>query len=378
MHSARIKIEHMISDRILQLLAKKMGQEASPEEEAELQDLLQKHPDHQVLMEILQSFEGERLHKEPPLGEDHLVREGWLMLQQELGDFQTTERIAENKEEKPARRFFSAWMSGIAVGIGLIFLGCGFYFIMNYGEPSSRTAGTSQVNVPNGMKVKKILPDSTIVWLNAGSHIRYDSNFVQKTRHVYLEGEAYFNVAHDKDHPFIVHAGNISVEALGTEFNVQAYQNTNKIEATLISGKVVVKIDGKPDHDIVLSPNEKLTVNNKAFRLPDARNTKVVTENPTAVNFEVEAVSEIPAIAMVPEVAWIQDKLAFENESFDELAKRMERRYDVHIIFEDDLLRNERLSGVFENENIHKALKLLQMTTGFQYRIEDDTVYVRR
>src|SRR5690606_21989463 len=142
---------------------------------------------------------------------------------------------------------------------------------------------------------------------------------------------------------------------------------------------VVVKIDGKPDHDIVLSPNEKLTVNNKAFSLSGNANiSKTVTEGPKAVNFEVKEVSEIPAIALIPEVAWIQDKLAFENELFDELAIRMERRYDVYIGFEDGRLRNERLSGVFENESIHKALKLLQRTTGFQYRIQDDTVYVGR
>src|SRR3546814_2193042 len=89
----------MISDRILQLLAKKIGIDTSPEEEAELQDLLQQRPDHHVLVEILQSIEGEKLHKEPALGEDHLVRESWHMLQQELGGLQTRDRVGRRSEE---------------------------------------------------------------------------------------------------------------------------------------------------------------------------------------------------------------------------------------------------------------------------------------
>lgn len=360
----------MISDRILQLLAKKMGKEASSKEIAELQELLQQYPDHHFLMEVLQSIEGEKSHKEPTLGEEHLVQEGWLMLQPELDGKQGNKKVGKNVKEASAKRAFPMWTSRAAVWTGVLLLGSfAFFMFKDSGKKKTAplTARISQIKVPNGMPVKKILPDSSVVWLNAGSHIRYDSNFIQKNRDVYLDGEAYFSVAHDADHPFIVHAGNITVRALGTKFNVQAYQNENKIEATLISGKILVKIDGKPDQNIILAPNEKLTVINEEYKL---------TKDRKELSFEVKEVAQIPSIAAVPEVAWLQDKLAFENESFHELAKRMERRYDIHIIFKDSLLCKERLSGVFENENIQKALSLLQMTTVFQYKIKGDTAYL--
>lgn len=373
------KMEYMISDAILQLLAKKMGKDASPEEEAELQRLLQQHPDHHLLVEVLQSIEGEKLHKEPVLGEDQLVHESWQTLQQQLNATQPTGGSVGNERGPSVRRLFPIWMRRIAVCIGLILVGGTVFFVINNlsEQTPAPSARISQVKVPNGMTVKKILPDSSVVWLNAGSHIRYDSSFTQKTRDVYLVGEAYFNVAHDADRPFVVRAGNVTVQALGTEFNVQAYHDANKIEATLISGKVLVKIDGKPGNDIILSPNEKLTINNKAYSLSNNTDTNSETAS-EAVSFNVKAVAELPAIATIPEVAWLQDRLAFENELFDELAKRMERRYDIHIIFKDTQLRYERLNGVFENESIQKALRLLQMTTRFQYQIQGDTVYIGR
>jgi len=167
--------------------------------------------------------------------------------------------------------------------------------------------------------------------------------------------------------------GNVTIRALGTKFNVHAYQKESKIEATLISGKILVKIDGKPDQNIILIPNEKLTVTNEEFSLTNNKN-----EPRKELSFQVQEVAPMPSVTDLPEVAWLQDKLAFQNELFEELAKRMERRYDVHIIFKDSLLEKERLSGVFKNENIRKALNLLRMTTPFHYQFEEDSVFLKR
>jgi ferric-dicitrate binding protein FerR (iron transport regulator) len=92
----------------------------------------------------------------------------------------------------------------------------------------------------------------------------------------------------------------------------------------------------------------------------------------------VKEVIPLRTATPIPEVAWLQDKLAFQNEPFSVLAKKLERRYDVHIIFRDTLLEDERLSGVFENETIQKALKILQMTTPFAYNVQGDTVYIKQ
>lgn len=363
--------------KIIPLLAKKMGHAASDQEIAELQKLLQQHPEYSFLIEILQSLETEKLHQEPALKEDDLMQESWLRLQQDLDGMQKTEDVRIKEEIYPVKRnLFSTWIGRAAIwGSILLLFGSAVFTFKNNKQKDSKpeVANISQVGMPNGAPVKRVLPDGSEVWLNAGSHIRYNDNFIQKTRDIYLDGEAYFNVAHDADHPFIVHAGNISIRALGTTFNVHAYQDESKIEATLITGKILVKIDGKPDQDIILIPNEKLTVMNQKFSFSDKK-----SEPRKELGFLVQEVTPMPSITELPEVAWLQDKLAFQNESFEELAKRMERRYNVHIIFEDSLLERERLTGVFKNENIRKALNLLQMTTPFHYEFEEDSVYLKR
>jgi ferric-dicitrate binding protein FerR (iron transport regulator) len=92
----------------------------------------------------------------------------------------------------------------------------------------------------------------------------------------------------------------------------------------------------------------------------------------------VKPVEILPVINEAGEVAWMQDKLAFQNELFLDLAKKMERRYNVHIIFRNESLKQEALSGVFENENIQKAMRVLQMITPFQYRVKADTIFLDR
>lgn len=362
----------MISERLLQLLAKQLGHEASCEELSELKSILQQYPENNFFVEILRAVEGEKSHREPSLGEDILVQESWLMLKQEMDDIHIKSKIPEIVNEiHGKKRLVRTWMRYAAIWGGIIILAGAFYVFKHLEKKSVLSPSVAiikHIELPYGAPVKKVLPDSSEVWLNAGSHIRYDDNFIQKNRDVYLDGEAYFSVKHDAAHPFIVHAGNITVRALGTKFNVEAYPDENKIEATLIAGKIMIKIDGKPDQSIILNPNEKLTVTNEKFTLSHEK-----MQPRKELGFEVKDVSQILSIASVPEVAWLQDKLAFENESFDELAKKMERRYHVHIVFKDSLLGEERLSGVFENESIKKAMDLLQMTTSFHYQIRGDT-----
>ena len=367
----------MDPERILQLLAKQMGHDVSDEEIAELQELLQQYPEQHFLVEVLQSIQGEKLHSEPAIGEDDLVRENWFMLSDQLDNLQKPGEDLEDENGIQIRKIPAGiWMRRAAMWIGLILLaGSSFFIWMRSGKKQlyQPVAKIEKVIVPNGAPEMMLLPDSSVVWLNAGSQIHYADNFINKNREVYLDGEAYFSVKHDADHPFIVYAGNIAIRALGTKFNVHAYGEENKIEATLISGKVQVTIDGKPDQKIILMPNEKLTVTNDKFKLP-GKPAKALKES----SFEVQNIAPISTNVSVPEVAWVQDKLAFQDEAFEVLAKRMERRYNKHIIFKDTLLGNERLTGIFENENIEKALRLLKMTTPFNYKVKGDTVYLKR
>ncbi len=263
-------------------------------------------------------------------------------------------------------------MGKAAVWGGILIAAGATWFLLDKPE-QQQLANVQQLSVANGSPEKKMLPDGSVVWLNARSTVRYAEDRELNTRNVYLEGEAYFQVKQDPEHPFIVHAGNIAVRALGTEFNVAAYPDENRLETTLISGKVQVTMTEKPDQKIILAPHEKLTVINTEMLQP-GQGATISNE----ISFQVEPVTSLASVNAVPEVAWLQDKLAFQNEEFVKLAKRIERRYNVHMVFRDSTLKQEILTGTFENENIRKALSLLQMTTPFRYKIEGDSVFLNR
>jgi transmembrane sensor len=355
-------------DRILELLAKQMGNAASEGDLAELEYLLKQYPNHQHLVSILKSIQSKKL-KQPAQNEELIVKEGWEKLQQKIKEISFSQEAPVKEKATIVRSLFAkTQLKWAAVCIGLILLASLVYSKL-LKLPHSNTIATMQEIVPHGKPEMKALPDGSIVWINAGTKISYKAE--QNTRDVFLEGEAYFKVKHDAEYPFVVHAGNIEVKALGTEFNVFAYPGEGYVETTLIKGKVQVTMEEKPDQKIILTPNEKLTITNKHIF---SRDTAVRKE----ISYEVKPVETLSALNEVSEIAWMQDKLAFENESFSNLAKRMERRYNVHIIFYDESLKKETLSGIFENETIKKALRVLRMTTPFQYRIKEDSVFLDR
>lgn len=343
-----------------------MGNSVTENELAELEYLLKQYPNHEHLVSILRSVQSKKL-KQPAQNEELIVRENWEKLEEKLLSFNLSDKLLnEKKTINLRRRSTGVVLKWAAVLIAAAALSSLFYFNSSK-TPPPRPLTAIQETVPHGKPEMKTLPDGSIVWINAGSKISYKAE--QNIRGVYLEGEAYFKVSHDAEHPFIVHAGNIAVKALGTEFNVSAYPGDDHVETTLITGKVQVVMDEKPDQKIILAPNEKLTVTHKRISGADVAPQK-------EISYEVKPVEILPVVNQVEEVAWMQDKLAFQNEPFYDLAKRMERRYNVHIVFYNEALQAETLSGIFKNENIQKALKVLQMTTPFQYRIKGDSVFL--
>lgn len=356
-------------DRILELLAKQMGNLASDDEVTELEFLLQQYPHHKHLVSILRSIQSKKL-KQPAQNEELIVRQGWEKLQEKMKTIEgATAPIVEKEQKTAMRRLFTRYaMAWAAIFIATVIL-TSLYFFKKSTSSEPKNNATIQQAVPNGKPGRMTLPDGSVVWINAGTKIRYEAE--QNTRDVYLEGEAYFKVHHDPEHPFVVHAGNISVRALGTEFNVSAYPGEDHVEATLIHGKVQVTMQEKPEQKIILTPNEKLTVINRLISEKKSMPRK-------EISYEVKPIEITAAVKEVGEIAWMQDKLAFQNEPFSELAKRMERRYNVHIVFHDESLKKETLSGIFENETIQKALQVLQMTTPFQYRMKTDSIFLNK
>lgn len=335
-------------------MAKKLGKNASVEELKELERLLVEYPDYAWLEAIVGSLKGGPEHFERNIPAGEVADSGW----KQLADRLNSEEEGELERSRTVVRVWR-WMAAAVI---LAVLGSAIWYF----REDRNTYADRVLNVKYGERSKVILSDGTVVWLNAGSRLTYPDVFNGNKRVVALEGEAFFDVAKHVDMPFFVHAGRITIKVLGTSFDVKAYDGDPGVTTTLISGKVQVMMDGEPDKKIVLSPNEKLTVMNAppaAERVDDGE----------AVHYLVQGVPKAGNDSL-PETAWVENRLVISNEAFEEVAKELERRYDVQIELTDGKLRQQHLSGVFERENIQQVLDILKMTTKFKYSIEGKKV----
>ncbi|MBS1664424.1 MAG: DUF4974 domain-containing protein [Bacteroidetes bacterium] len=328
-------------------MAKKMGKVALPEELEELEQLLSVHTSFSYLSEVASSLKS----MEKPLPAEDLASSGWAHLAEKMNKGATVRRMPR-------------WEVWVAAASLLIVLLGGFvaYYRVSRRPP---VVASNSTQVGYGGKSMLVLADGTKVWLNAGSRLIYPSSFVGKTREVELEGEAFFDVAQQTHQPFFVHTGKITVRVLGTRFDVKAYREDAQVSATLISGKIQVILNEDPEKKILLSPNEKLTVAN-------TNKEKGLTEN--ELRYQVLSLPQTEHEEVVPETAWVEDKLIFNNEPFEEVVRQMERRYAVHIAFESEGLRRQHVSGIFEKESLQQALDILKMTTKFNYKIDSNQV----
>jgi ferric-dicitrate binding protein FerR (iron transport regulator) len=241
---------------------------------------------------------------------------------------------------------------------------------------SSQQSGLSEISTRYGSKSKVTLPDGTMVWLNSGSNFTYDNNHFGETgREVTLSGEAFFKVAKDPGHPFVIHAGKIDIRVLGTSFDVKSYPEDATTTATLIQGSIEVSFADQPKKTVRLAPSEKLVVFNDDEQVLQ----NLSSLKPTGrQGYQITPVTVIPSDSTVVETSWVENKLAFRGESFEQLAVQMERWYNVHINFSSSAVKQYRFTGIFTTESLDQALKALQITAPFRYRIEKNEVYISK
>jgi transmembrane sensor len=209
---------------------------------------------------------------------------------------------------------------------------------------------------PIGQKSVLFLNDGTKVWLNAASRISYAKDFgEQGTRDVYLDGEAFFDVVHNPEKPFIVHTSNIRIKVLGTSFNVKSYLDEKTVETTLVHGKVHIEqsdVLGNRISDIELKPNQR-AVFNKESKVIDIK--EVVAENSGS---------------------WKRDRLVFDEETIDNVFRQMERWYNVRIHVQNKGDLQCKLTARIEDENLEDVLKLMKESYDLRYTIEGKDVFI--
>jgi ferric-dicitrate binding protein FerR (iron transport regulator) len=214
--------------------------------------------------------------------------------------------------------------------------------------------GNSQnmcINVDMGQKANMTLPDGTQVWLNSASTLSYSNSYNKKDRTIYLQGEAFFKVSKDEKRPFKVMADEVTIEALGTSFNVKAYLEDNQISTTLIEGNVQVSDDKEV---YILHPNEKIMFSKQSHLF--AKTTLMDAERSSS---------------------WRNNELAFEQETLEEIAKALERMYNAKIIFASEDLKKIRFSGKVKNNNLESTLQLISLVSPILHSVENSTVIIK-
>jgi len=238
-----------------------------------------------------------------------------------------------------------------------------------------------EIKAPLGAKSEIILPDGSHVILNAGSKIKYYTDFNIKNRNLFLEGEAYLKVAKNKRIPLIVNAANINIRAVGTVFNVKAYKNERLIETTLIEGVVEISKSGnKADQSekIRLTPNQKAVYVKAENKLSIYGNNEKGKPDTKAAPKEIYIKPFImDKIDVAPIVAWTQDRLMFRGETLENICVRLNRKYDVTFEFENEEVKNLRITGTLEDETIEQVLNVIKLISPIDYTINKKTVVIK-
>lgn len=199
-----------------------------------------------------------------------------------------------------------------------------------------------EVFSPYGIRSLVTLPDSSKVWLNAGSRLKYPQRFVSKTREVYLQGEAYFEVKSDKSNPFIVHSGKVRVKATGTAFNVEAYVTDSITAVTMEKGRIEISIGASKS--VALAPGERLNFNHNT--------SKYLIQKTDPYKW----------------CAWKDGNLVFRNDPLEYVFKRIGQMFNVSIQVKDPEIAKHLYRATFEGESLDEILRLLKMTAPIYYK----------
>jgi ferric-dicitrate binding protein FerR (iron transport regulator) len=358
----------MDTNRIWVLIGKKIAGNATPVELTELDSLMAEHVSSDYPLRELEEiwlFDKNLPNEKTP----DEIQVKWEKFKTKLPADNRILSLKQFKKNKPV-----IWLA--ACLIAALFILIIKLSIDTFYNPDNLF--TSVVKAPAGSTGKIVLPDGTKVWLNANSKITYKKHFGERYREVYLAGEAFFDVVKDAKHPFIVNTSSLRLRVLGTAFNVRSFKTDKTSEAALVRGSIEVTLVDHPDKKLTLKPSEKIVVRN-----PDATTIKSLlginntnsSQTPliTLSNIHYSASESLPQ-----EAQWIEKKLAFTSESFDDIAGRMERYYNVKIDFQDEDAKNIIFSGSFKDESIEQAMKALQASGNFHYKIADNTITINK
>lgn len=276
---------------------------------------------------------------------------------QQLGEAILSGIQSHLPQDRPAQpRLNRIWFTtGIAASIVLLI---GIFILFNKQAQSGKerkplAPKLFAFHTEPGQKAKLQLPDSSIIWLNGNTAIRYDQHFTGPNRTIYLDqGEAFFDVYPDQRKPFIVHTATLQTRVLGTSFNLQVHNHRNQYSLSMNTGKVSVSHKQGKLKNTLLSAGQQFTYN------------------------YANGHHQVKAIQPGSEHAWIYNELVFQGATWKEVVAQLQTWYGIviHLNLQQGL--SETFTAKFEDPSLEAVLKALQKINAFHYTIKKKEVHI--
>lgn len=301
------------------------------------------HQDIQLFLEGKPSQKGEELwnnwynHPEEILDPVTLIQSDRSKLKKE---------IRQIKKSNPV--IFLQYKSWTMAASLIFLMGLSGFFYLSFVKTISKEYATKL-----GEHAKITLSDGTQIWLNAGSLLKYPVQFKGRTREVYLTGEAFFDVAKDKEHPFIIHTDKMDTKVLGTSFNVQSYPDHATQEVSVLTGRVNVK-STVTEENVYVTPGQKVVFKSQSNKL--------------------QAFTDVPVNSIS---LWRKNIIVFEDAPLPEVIATLNRNYNVAIQIENKNLNNLKISAYFKELPVGQVVALVCNIINANYKIESGTYIIQ-
>lgn len=289
----------------------------------------------------------------------------WMRSQMESADEMMPARISErvwttienqiNKKNEytECRSRFSLLRWSIAACVCCLLMGATAWFgykkAIHDAQPTAMTMQPLEIRTNIGEHGSAVLPDGTMVHLNAMSRVQYDCQMTDGCRRVVVEGEVYFDVAKDTEHPFIIHANQMDVTCLGTALNVRNYADEPTSSVVLVEGKVRVATE---KGDLTMEPNSRVECDKQSLQMSKS--------NVLASNY----------------TCWLQGETRYNNQTLADITRELSRNYHLNIIITNDELSQQRFTGYLGACSLRNVLDILTITSDMAYHIDGDSVYI--
>jgi len=320
----------MDKKRFEQLFWKYTAGELSPSEKGEFFHQLEQ-PEYALFMEELTRKVWDEIPKESAIN---------------FSGKRRVERIVAQVKQRGSQRSYR-WIQ-VAAAVLLLLGGTLFYNRKawhDFGEKKQQLVW-HELQAPYGHKKQISMPDGTVIYLNAGSSLRYSDHFNKTDRQIYLKGEAFFDVAIRADLPFVVKGNQLDIRVLGTSFNVYAFEQDSTYTVDVLTGKIGIQ-------DTILQAGQRLVYSKKSGAIQLAK-----IANPEMIS------------------TWKTGQLVLNGQGFDEAAAILERWYDVRIHYNPTTVQHCRFVGKFNQLPIEQVLRMLKQTSSFTYRIVDKDIFI--